>query len=246
MRSDVRVVRFPTLMTPKPIPHRVIRTKNKHSRAIYQGDTIIIRLAGDLSQKEEKDHIESLLKRMGKIVAKERRKIVIDPFRPLLEGNQSLTLRLTSGKRYTFTLTPGKGTSARRTKTGWNITVSPQVRRRSLHRLLWKLLAEAELPRLEALTFRMNRTEKLRVSIREVRLQFASTQWGSCSSRGIIMLNAALLFVPPSITKYIIIHELCHRIVPNHSPQYWKHVERAMPHYKEVYARLQEFRLPQL
>jgi predicted metal-dependent hydrolase len=85
----------------------------------------------------------------------------------------------------------------------------------------------------------------LGVNVRQVRLQFATTQWGSCSPKGVIMLNTALLFMPPSLLRYVIVHELAHRVHQNHSDTYWREVERAMPSYMKPYKMLQNYRLPQ-
>lgn len=205
----------------------------------------MIRLAKNLSKTEEQEHIRSLLRRMTHLVLKERSKISVDPFRPLLEGSQSLTVTLATGKKYQFALFPGTRTRAARTARGWRIEVSPQVRKRALHRLLWSLIAQTELPRIEALVHQYNRST-YRTHVKEVRMKFASTQWGSCSPRGVIMLNAALLFAPAKLLKYVIIHELAHRLVPNHSDAYWREVAWAMPTYEEAYKALHSYRLPVL
>ena len=224
--------------------HRIEHTRNKHSRAVYKGDTIIIRLARNLSKAEEQDHIKSLLRRMTHLILQEREKTVIDPFRNLLNGGQTQAVRVATGKRHQFTLQPGLRTRARKHVRGWTIEISPQIRRRALHRFLWSLLAKHEHARIEKLIHTIN-SDTFGVRVREVRLSFATTQWGSCSPKGIIMLNAALLFVPPSVLRYVIIHELAHRIHPNHSDAYWREVERAMPTYKRAFDMLQDYRLPQ-
>lgn len=225
--------------------HRIEYTRNKHSRAIYRGNTIIIRLARNLSRTEESDHIQSLLRRMTQIVLQEKQKVHIDPFRMLLTGAQSITVKLASGKRVRFALAPGKRTSARKTLDGWRVTVSPNLRRKSFHRYLWTLLAASETERLTKLVHELN-AETYRASISKVKVRFATTQWGSCSPRGVIMLNAALLFLPPSLMKYVIVHELAHRRVPNHSAAFWREVEAKMPNYERHYRTLQEYRLPSL
>lgn len=228
---------------PQRLRHKIERTRNKHSRAVCQGNTIIIRLARNLSKTEEQEHIRNLLRRMTHLVLEERQKTPIDPFRHLLEGGQMQTITLATGKKIVFSLVPGARTRARRTLRGWNIEVSPQIRRKALHRFLWKLLSASEQRRIEELVHAINR-ETYRVHIREVRLSFATTQWGSCSPKGVIMLNTALLFVPPSVLRYVIIHELAHRIHANHSPRYWREVKWAMPTYERAYKALQEYRLP--
>jgi predicted metal-dependent hydrolase len=225
---------------------RVERTKNKHSRAVYRDETIVIRLAKGLSSKEETDHIETLYRRMiDQLMEESRTKKLINPFGSLLEGDERAVIKLSSGKRYTFTLRPGNKLKATKTASGWRITVGPRIRRPQLHRFLWKVLADAEKNRIEHLVESLN-TQTLGVGYDKVRFSFASAQWGSCSPRGIIMLNAALLFVQPAVLKYVIIHELAHRRRADHSRIYWMWVENAMPRYRQARDMLCGYRLPSL
>ncbi|NTU52412.1 MAG: M48 family metallopeptidase [Chlorobiaceae bacterium] len=59
------------------------------------------------------------------------------------------------------------------------------------------------------------------------------SRWGSCSSRGNINLNLKLLFLPPLLVRYIMIHELCHTLHMNHSSRYWNTVARYDPDHEE-------------
>jgi hypothetical protein len=70
----------------------------------------------------------------------------------------------------------------------------------------------------------------------QVRLQ--KTRWGSCSSKGAISLNAALLLVPPDLVRYLFVHELSHLRHMSHSRRYWQAVERFAPNYRELDRRL--------
>lgn len=230
-------------MKQKPLRHRIEKTKNKHSRAILRDGEIIIRLAGGLSNEEEKEHIQDLLERMREQAKDELNKKRIDPFSKLLDSGESSTVTLSNGRKYRFTLKPGKKTSVRRTTRGWTISVGPKLRRKGLHRLLWRALSQAELPYMERLVDNLN-DETFGVGISNVKLQFASSQWGSCSPRGVIMINTALLFTEPKVLEYVILHELAHRKRADHSPQYWQWVEWAMPHYKKWRSKLQDYRLP--
>lgn len=231
-----------------PIRHRVIQTRNICSRAVLQEDTIVIRLARNLSQEERREHIRNLLRRMMEQVLKEQRKKRIAPFRHLLDGGESLTVRLASGRIYRIALIPGSRTQVRlldMRQRSWVVEIGPRLRRPALHRLLWNLLAKTEMRRMQH-TVRALNGNTLRVQIRGVKLAFAQSQWGSCSPKGVIMLNTALLFLPKKILHYVIVHELAHRLVHNHSPSYWKTVKRVMPNYRGAYRELQNYRLPSL
>ena len=58
------------------------------------------------------------------------------------------------------------------------------------------------------------------------------TRWASCSSRKDISLNYKLLFLPPNLVEYVLVHELCHTIHMNHSKQFWALVGKKQPDYE--------------
>jgi predicted metal-dependent hydrolase len=66
------------------------------------------------------------------------------------------------------------------------------------------------------------------------------TRWGSCSRTGTISLNACLLFQPPAVVNYLLIHELVHTRHMNHSRQFWALVEILEPRWRELDASLSQ------
>ncbi len=57
--------------------------------------------------------------------------------------------------------------------------------------------------------------------------------WGSCNHHGqSINLNWTLIMAPMAVIDYVIVHELCHLEVPNHSRRFWKKVSEVMPDFE--------------
>lgn len=57
-------------------------------------------------------------------------------------------------------------------------------------------------------------------------------RWGSCTPKGKILLNPELVRVSGKCLEYVIIHELCHLIEPNHSEQFYKLLESILPDWR--------------
>ncbi|MCL1130670.1 M48 family metallopeptidase [Shewanella sairae] len=59
------------------------------------------------------------------------------------------------------------------------------------------------------------------------------SRWGSCSPKGELDFNWVIVMAPNRVVDYVVIHELCHLKQLDHSPKFWKEVERVMPDYAE-------------
>ncbi|KRE85762.1 metal-dependent hydrolase [Rhodanobacter sp. Soil772] len=57
--------------------------------------------------------------------------------------------------------------------------------------------------------------------------------WGSLDTRDRINLDLALALAPPAALRYVLVHELCHLKVRNHSPRFWSQVESLLPGWRE-------------
>ena len=68
--------------------------------------------------------------------------------------------------------------------------------------------------------------------MRRVIVRNQKSRWGSCSVRGTISLNWRLIQVPETVRDYIILHELTHLRLLNHSPRFWAAVEAVCPDYR--------------
>ena len=65
-------------------------------------------------------------------------------------------------------------------------------------------------------------------------------RWGSCSSDGSIRLNWRIVMAEPALIDYVVVHELAHLAVMDHSPRYWQKVESVLPDYRDRRKRLNE------
>lgn len=72
---------------------------------------------------------------------------------------------------------------------------------------------------------------QLGVQWRKLSLSSAVTRWGSASSSGTIRLNWRLLHLEPELIDYVVVHELSHLRVMDHSPRFWATVQSVMPGY---------------
>jgi predicted metal-dependent hydrolase len=71
------------------------------------------------------------------------------------------------------------------------------------------------------------------VTYASVGIKLYKSRWGSCSVDGNIDFNWHIIMAPNRIVDYVVVHELCHLIHHDHSPKFWKQVERVMPNYAE-------------
>ncbi len=89
---------------------------------------------------------------------------------------------------------------------------------------------------------RANRLAKL-VGKRPTSVQIKNQErrWGSCSKNGVIRYNWKTVTAPASVIDYVVTHELCHLIYPNHSTRFWQKVQSIIPDYKQRREWLKSF-----
>ena len=65
-------------------------------------------------------------------------------------------------------------------------------------------------------------------------------RWGSCAPDGTMRFNWRVMMLEPALVDYVIVHELAHLIIRNHSDDYWKLVARVMPDVQERRRKLRQ------
>ena len=90
-------------------------------------------------------------------------------------------------------------------------------------------------------TERMNHfAPTLRVQWRKLSLSSAGTRWGSASADGSIRLNWRLIHFKQSVIDYVVVHELSHLRVMDHSPRFWDTVRAVLPDYAQLRSQLKD------
>lgn len=81
-------------------------------------------------------------------------------------------------------------------------------------------------------------SRELGIHIQRVIVRCQKTRWGSYSTKGTVSLNAQLLLLPRWLARYVLIHELCHAVHPNHSSRFWQLVRQWEPGADRLRAEL--------
>lgn len=68
---------------------------------------------------------------------------------------------------------------------------------------------------------------------KQVKISSARTRWGSCSPDGTLNFTWRLVMAPLDVIDYVVVHELAHLRVKDHSRRFWREVEKIMPEYKD-------------
>lgn len=72
----------------------------------------------------------------------------------------------------------------------------------------------------------------------QIRVRRMARRWGSCTPAGTITLNPRLVQAPSVSIQYVVAHELCHLLIHDHSPRFFRQLERWIPDWEKRRSRL--------
>lgn len=75
-------------------------------------------------------------------------------------------------------------------------------------------------------------SQRMNVQYTSVAVADTKSRWGACSPDNRLQFNWRLIMTPHAVLDSVVVHELAHVIVKNHSKDFWRYVLRAMPGYK--------------
>jgi predicted metal-dependent hydrolase len=101
------------------------------------------------------------------------------------------------------------------------------AKNKAVKTLLSRLVAQHQKPWVVQRVLELN-AQYFRKPIKNVFLKYNQSNWGSCSTDSNLNFSTRLLFAPPEVIDYVIIHELAHLVEQNHSDRFWAQVAQAM------------------
>lgn len=77
--------------------------------------------------------------------------------------------------------------------------------------------------------------------VRRITVRKQKTRWGSCSADNNISLNINLVHLPPKLLRYVLLHELLHTRIKNHSRKFWHELDRLIGNARVLRSQLNDF-----
>ncbi|MFN8412009.1 MAG: SprT family zinc-dependent metalloprotease [Anaerolineales bacterium] len=202
---------------------------NKLVRAKRRTIALIIERDGSLTVRAPKraslGAIEQFINEKSNWILRTRERlkaIVASPQKQYINGEQFLYL----GNLYELSLVPPQR-PALKFESGFTLGKSAQPHGEAVFIKWYKEQA------FQVISERvMNYSKQYGFSPKRVKISSARTRWGSCSPDGTLNFTWRLIMAPLPVVDYVVVHELVHLNIKNHSPKFWKAVEMIMPEYK--------------
>ena len=75
----------------------------------------------------------------------------------------------------------------------------------------------------------------------DIKIRKMKSRWGACFyQKNKVTFNFSLIYLVPELIDYVIVHELCHFIEPNHSRKFYNEIEKRLPNYRLLEKKLKE------
>lgn len=86
-------------------------------------------------------------------------------------------------------------------------------------------------------------SKKTGLTFNAIKIRKLEKRWGSCTPKNNIIINTDAIKLPYSLIDYLIVHELVHTKVKNHSKEFWAELSKHIPNWKELDDRMYGMKL---
>lgn len=225
-----------------PLPAHSVRVSSRARRVLLRvipgkGLEVVVPVGFDTRD------IPGILIRHGDWIAKQLKRLAAKPALDASNAPLPETIDLRAMEaQFRISYRPSSGRMASMSSSGLRHlilegSIEDVARCLGLIRSWVRIQSEMHLPRLLE---RVSHATGL--GYEKVQIRDQKRRWGSYSSRGTVSLNWKLIFLPPELVRYLMIHELCHSVHLNHSASFWELVGRHEPDFRALDSRLRKAR----
>ena len=86
-------------------------------------------------------------------------------------------------------------------------------------------------------------SDKHNLPFSELFIKNVKSRWGSCSGKNNINLSIHLMRLPDHLIDYVLLHELAHTKIKNHSKKFWQFLDTLVSNAKKIDKELRQFRI---
>lgn len=212
------------------LPYSIIKTRRiKTSELIVDADTITVRAPYDKDkveiQKIVLDKASWILKKQ-----KEYKKTIPQITKPFFRENTTLPY---SGTNYSIKVNKNQAKNSIELVDGYFLVgVKSAILAQSILKKLYEdWIKERAQKVFESKVKRCSK--EIKVKVRQIIVKNLKKRWGSVTKTGVINLNLNLMKAPDDVIDYIVLHELCHLRIKEHSHHYWDMLHKFMPNYHD-------------
>jgi predicted metal-dependent hydrolase len=180
--------------------------------------------------------IENFIQQKSDWITRARQKIKSRPYGWTTIGKQYI-----DGEKFLFLGSPfdlklvGPQKPFLRFDSGFTLSRAAQIKGAQLFTRWYKEHA------FEVITERVKQySQQYNFAPKQIKISSAKTRWGSCSPNGTLNFTWRLVMAPLDVIDYVVVHELVHLRVKDHSSRFWKQVESIYPEYKKQRKWLRE------
>jgi len=214
------------------------RPRRKSATILIKDDKVRVLVPSSVSQERVQEFVRS---KAQWIREKLRHNLEVrDSLRPkeYVDGETFSYL----GQNYYLKVLDGKPDKASQRDGCFLVHVQNPISGETRDRLIVSQLTEWYLEKAAVvIEERVNRfSAQIAVGPRKIRIKNYRSRWGSCNARGEVSFNWRIIMAPQRVIDYVVVHELCHLKLLNHSKDYWKLLGKVMSDYKESRAWLKK------
>lgn len=224
------------------IPYKLVRRSTRKTVGVEvfpDGSVLVLAPVGGAT-----DRIEQILSRKAHwVVARRREFSAMDKAITIESVVSGMSLRYL-GRQYKVRVSRSSTQNGvplvTHAREGFQLHAAAKVTQKALRQALDAWL------RQQARTIFSERVDACFVSYRRkgyakplLRVRSMRSRWASLSPAGILSVNPSLIHQPLACIDYVLTHELCHLVHPNHGPDFMRLLKRKLPNWRQLKARLE-------